>query len=445
MTHDDSSRMRRASVLLGLLLALAVASGCASGWPALNPAQRAVGASPRGVVVFVPGITGSELRDRESGRILWGDFRSFFVPRDDGYSLAMPIGGAEDRLEAGGPMLRVGSLPLLRREVYLPIVRAFEREGYRRGDDLVLFGYDFRRESVENARLLARRIDSIPASKDGSAREVHLVCQSNATYLCRWAVRYGDVSLDEAERGNRRQPSRVRVASVTLLATANGGGIRILREMDRGRIYMRVVGRRFRPEMFFTYASLYQDLPAGRSDLFVDENGRSLDIDLFDARSWKTYGWSIFGRDAGRRAARNPEIFGDEAQRLALLQGWLDEAKRLHALLYSDAAPWPEATRLVSIQGKGHPTMSRAVVMRDGPGWKTLFLGDPELEGRAGLADLLSEPGDIHASLTSQRWLTPSELRGLGDATHYAEGDHLTIAHDEEALRVMVEVARGAN
>ena len=98
-------------------------------------------------MVFVPGITGSELRDRESGRVLWGDLRSFFLPRDDGYKLAMPIGGAEDRLEAGGPMLSVG-LPPLRREVYLPIVRAFEREGFRRGDDLVLFGYDFRQQSV---------------------------------------------------------------------------------------------------------------------------------------------------------------------------------------------------------------------------------------------------------------------------------------------------------
>lgn len=436
--------MGRATGLLVALLALAVASGCASVEPSPLPSDAA-GASSRGVVVFVPGITGSELRDRESGRVLWGDLRSFFLPRDDGYGLAVPIGGAADRLEAGGPMLRVGSLPLLRRDVYLPIVRAFEREGFRRGDDLVLFGYDFRRDSVANARLLARRIDAVATSgagADGSARDVHLVCQSNATYLCRWAVRYGDVSMEEAEQGIRRQPSRVRVASVTLLATANGGGIRILREIDRGRIYMSVVGRRFRPEMFFTYASLYQDLPAGRSDLFIDENGRPLDIDLFDARSWKTYGWSIFGRDAGRRAARNPEIFGDEAQRLALLQGWLDDAKRLHALLYNDAAPWPEATRLVSIQGKSHPTMSRAVVMRDGSGWKTLFLGDRELEGRAGLAGLLSEPGDIHASLTSQQWLTPSELRALGDATHYAEGDHLTVAHEEEALRVMVEGAK---
>ncbi|MGK2858642.1 MAG: hypothetical protein ACSLFQ_15685 [Thermoanaerobaculia bacterium] len=433
--------MARASVAIAALLALLLAGGCASGARA-HPPRLADGAEPRGVVVFVPGITGSQLHDRESGRIVWGDLRSFFLPRDDGYALALPIGDAEDRLEAGAPMLRVGTLPLMRRDVYLPIVLAFEDAGYRRGDDLVLFGYDFRRDSVDNGRLLARRIDEISASPDGSAREVHLVCQSNATYLCRWAVRFGDVSMDDAERGIRRQPSRARIASVTLLATANGGGIRILREIDRGRIYMKFFGRRFRPEAFFTYVSLYQDLPSGRDDLFIDLEGRPLDIDLFDARSWKTYGWSIFGREAARRAARAPEIFADEPKRLTLLQRWLDDARRLHALLISDAAPWPEATRLVSIQGKSLPTMNRAVVMRDGSGWKTLFIGDAELEGRPELGRLLSEPGDIHASLTSQQRLAPSELRALGSATHYVEGDHLTVAHGEEALSVMVEGAK---
>ncbi len=433
--------MRRPTAVLAALLAVALAGGCASGGGA-HATRHAAGESSHGIVVFVPGITGSELRDRESGRVAWGDLRSFFIPRDGGYRLAVPIGGGEDRLEAGGPLLRVGATPLFRRDVYLPIVRAFEREGFRRGDDLLLFGYDWRRDSVGNARLLARRIAAIASPPDGSSREVHLICQSNATYLCRWAVRYGDVSMDEAEQGNRSQSARVHVASVTMLATANGGGIRILREIDRGRRYTRVVGRLFLPEVFFTYESLYQDLPSGRNDLFIDAGGRPLDIDLYDARSWKTYGWSIFGRSAARRAARAPEIFGDQSQRLVLLQRRLDDAKRLHALLSSDAAPWPEETRLVSIQGRSHPTMTRAVVMRDGAGWKTLFTGDAELNGRSELEGILTEPGDIHASVTSQRWLTPSEIRALGDATYFFDGDHLTVAHEPEALRVMVETAK---
>ena len=86
--------------------------------------------------------------------------------------------------------------------------------------------------------------------------------------------------------------------------------------------------------------------------------------------------------------------------------------------------------------------MTRAVVMRDGAGWKTLFTGDAELNGRSELEGILTEPGDIHASVTSQRWLTPSEIRALGDATYFFDGDHLTVAHEPEALRVMVETAK---
>lgn len=419
-----------------LVLVALLATGCAS----TGAGPNRIADADRGIVVFVPGITGSKLIDRESGRVVWGDFRSLFAPKDDGYVTAVPIGGAEDRIAPGEPILRVGTLPTLRRDIYLPIVEAFERAGYRRGDDLVLFGYDWRSDSIENGRLLARRLDAI-AREDGGRRPLHLVCQSNAAYLCRWALRYGDVSLDDAERGARARP-RPRVATMSMLATASGGGIRILREIDRGRRYIKRVGRHLRPETFFTYEALYQDLPTGRDDLFVDENGGRLDIDLFDARSWKGYGWAIFGREASARAARAPEIFGDEEARLAALQRFLERAKRMHAALDSDAAPWPSEVKLVSIQGKSHPTMSRAVVMRDGDGWKTLFLGDPEIEGRAALEGRLSEPGDVHASVRSQQTLAPSEIRAIGDATHYLPGDHLTIAHQPETLKILVDTTR---
>lgn len=433
--------MRRVSLLHAVALTLALAGGCATGSPeAAKPAT--IPASERGIVVFVPGITGTTMRDRETGRVAWGDFRSLFLPADGGYAIAMPLGGAEDRLEPGEPILRIGSLPKARRDVYLPVVLAYEKAGYRRGEDLLLFGYDWRRDSIENARLLARKLDAIAAAD--SARPIHLVCQSNATYLCRWALRYGDVSLDDAEAGVRARPN-ARVVSVTMLATANGGGIRILRELNRGRRYVAFIGRRFRPEVFFTCESLYQDLPAGRGDLFVDEDGQPLDIDLFDARNWKTYGWAIFGHDAARRAAGAPDIFGDESTQLAALERWLDRAKRMHAALLDDAAPWPDGVRLVSIQGQSYPTISRVVVMRDGGAWKTLFLGDRELEGHPALDGLLSEPGDIHASVRSQQTLAPSELRALGDATHHVEGDHLGIAHQPETWRILVDTVGEAN
>jgi hypothetical protein len=318
--------MRRARMLHSLAVALLLSTGCASGRGG-GSTEPPIADADRGIVVFVPGITGSKLVDRESKRVLWGDLRSMFLPVDDGHAIAWPIGGAHDRVVAGEPILRVGSLPTMRRDVYLPIIEAYERAGHRRGEDLVLFGYDWRRDSIENGRLLARRLDEIGRT-DPANRRIHLVCQSNAGYLCRWALRYGDVSLEDAEAGVRARP-QARIATMSMLATANGGGIRILREIDRGRRYVRWTGRRFRPEAFFTYEALYQDLPTDRDDLFVDENGRHLDIDLFDAGAWKTYGWAIFGRDAAKRAARAPAIFGDEATQLALLQRWLDRAKRM--------------------------------------------------------------------------------------------------------------------
>ena len=89
-----------------------------------------------------------------------------------------------------------------------------------------------------------------------------------------------------------------------LVGSSNGGGLRILRELDRGRNYISLIGRRWHPETLFTFPAIYQDLPVYRRDLFLDADGRELEIDLFDAESWRRHGWSVFSRAARRRLAK---------------------------------------------------------------------------------------------------------------------------------------------
>ena len=42
-------------------------------------------------VIVVPGITGTRLRDGESGKLVWGSARNVFFPRDGGYRLALRV------------------------------------------------------------------------------------------------------------------------------------------------------------------------------------------------------------------------------------------------------------------------------------------------------------------------------------------------------------------
>src|SRR5262249_37250873 len=125
---------------------------------------------------------------------------------------------------------------------------------------------------------------------------VALICQSNGAHICRYLAKYGGASLEEAEAGRAAPPRELEITRMVLVGTANGRSLRMLREMHRGRPYVPLsLGRRLQPETLFTFPSFYQDLPVYRSDVFLDEKGRTLDVDLFSAAAWETYGWTIYG------------------------------------------------------------------------------------------------------------------------------------------------------
>ena len=343
------------------------------------------------MVVVVPGITGSRLCSAD-GRVLWGDATRLFVPWDGAYSLALPIDGRDDGIRPCGPIreMRIGSYS---KDVYGGLLGFLEGQRF----DVRFFDYDWRKDNRDTARLLAAELRDLPR-----ASRVTLICQSNATYICRYAAKY--------EMG-----SAPRVENLIMVGTANGGAIRILREMNLGRQYFRVIGRRMRPETLFTFRSLYQDLPVYTRAV--------VDIDLFDAENWKRYGWSIFDERASRRADRRPDLFGTRAQRETFAADALARAVRFHEALQSD--PDVELPRYHSIQSVDFPTPSHAVL-------------------RGTLQFIDGRPGDLHATAESQAWLSPAEQRALASAPFYIAEKHFEMITTPEAhaqiLRIVLNV-----
>ncbi len=224
------------------------------------------------------------------------------------------------------------------------------------------------------------------------------------------------------------------------MGTSNGGSLRILRELNRGRRYIPLVGRRWLPETLFTFVSLFQDLPVYRRDLFMDEQGQGLEIDLFDADSWERYGWSVFGAASRRRIERSgrTDLFGSPEARRRHLERMLDRSRRLHALLRRDVAGF--ATRYDSIQNVSDETPQRAVLARrlDGS-WKLLFSGDRELRRRQALHELATARGDGHATVESQAWLSPQESRALAPEPLTVRGAHFEMILEPAVHRRFVE------
>ena len=398
-------------------------------------------------VVVVPGITGTALRDPQSGKLVWGDGLAVLRPRDGGYGLVKPLRDGAERpggeLELAGVIDAVKLGPI-NKEVYGPIVRLLERHGYtagdldapRPGDDLFLFGYDWRDENAVSAARLAGALERLRRARGVERMPVDLVCQSNGAYVCRWFARYGGGSLEEAEAGEAGPSATVRVRKLVLVSSSNGGSIKNLKWLNRGRGYVSLIGRRWTPEAILSIRAVLEDLPVYRDDLFVDEEGAPLEVDLFDLESWRRYGWSIFSPGVARRIERSGrgDLFGDAAEREAFLARALGRARRFHERLRRDVAGF-DGVRYYMIQNVEAETPLRVVLARDGEGWRTRFPDDRWLRRRPGLRGKLVDLGDGHATVDSQMWLAPQERAALAAEPARVDGAHFELILAPEAQR----------
>jgi hypothetical protein len=445
----------RHPVLMVLLAAALLAAGCSQIVVPVMPAF--VDEGEKVPVVLVPGITGTALRDPANGRLVWGDGLAVIRPHDGGYALVKPIGGGAER--PGGGLETAGVLEAVRlgpihKEVYGPIVRLLERHGYtagelaspRPGDDLFLFGYDWRDENAASAARLAEALERLRRVRGVETLRVDLVCQSNGAHVCRWLARYGGASLEAAEQGAAGPPPGIRVDKLILVSSSNGGSIENLAWLDRGRRYVSLIGRRWSPEAILSIRAVFEDLPVYTRDLFIDESGEPLAVDLFDIESWRRYGWSIFSRRVAQRIERSgrEDLFGDAAAREGYLARSLDRARRFHELLHRDAGGLGDV-RYYMIQNVAADTPARAVLGRRGDGWRTRFPGDRWLRRRPRLASRLVEPGDGHATVASQLWLAPQERLALAAEPARVDGDHFELILAPAAQRQLLAYLREAS
>lgn len=440
------------AVLAALLAGAISLTGCLP--PKRPPVlEDLVRRADREPVILLPGITGTRLRE-PGGRVVWGDGRSVFLPRDGGASVAVPVPGApaEGRaLVTDGPVARVNVFGLLRFEVYSAVIRLMEANGYRHGDldeprpddTFFVFAYDWRHGNTVAAARLGEALERLRRARGEDVLEVSLICQSNAARIARYFLKYGGATLERAEAGRASPPEDVRVRKLILVGTANGGAIGTLTDMQRGRRYVPILGRRFRPEMIFTFESIYEGLPLLREDLFIDREGNVLRVDLGDPRSWKRYEWSVYRPAVRRRLERGGagEVYGTESQRDAFLAGALDRARRLQRLLGQDVEDFG-ATRYYMIQNGQRPTEKRALLEQRNGRWRTRFFDDGAVRDDPWLRALATEPGDGHATLTSQMDLSPRERAALARPPVWVDVPHRTLVLDQATHRAILEFLR---
>ena len=392
---------------------------------------------PKIPVIFLPGITGSKLRYKETGKVIWGRVGNLFGPRDGGRLLGLPVAGPPapgEVVEAFDIIEKMTLFRVVRVKIYGPLINALVQNGYVRGnlrsprpqDSVLVYPYDWRYGNLDATRDLPELLENLRRVHGEETLRVVFICHSNAARVARWFVKYGGATLEEAEAGRTERPVNIVVEKIIFAATSQGGAMPTLGVLDRGVKYA-PFGRSFQAEYMFTLAGLYEALPAYRDDLFIDEQGETMPVDLFEASNWPRHHWSIYGAASQKRIARlgdDDPVLGTEDDRMAWLEERLSTAQRIQAMLMRDVPDFP-STRYYQVQGTLKPTASRALLVKDSHGeWSTFTVKDKRLRKDQYLAARASAPGDGHATRDSQDWLSPQEKAAVAGADYSIDTVH---------------------
>lgn len=261
-------------------------------------------------IIVIPGITGSELVNRATGETAW--FKRSRA-KDDDVRLPMSANLARnaDNLIAGDIIREVRLSRILPEiEIYAKLIESLQSTGgYREAkwstatkadatDTFFVFSYDWRRDNVENARLLIRRIETLKRRLGKPNMKFNVVAHSMGGLISRYAAMYGNADIPAGKPRPTWAGAR-HLNKIFLVGTPNEGSLLSFKSLLDGISYiggginLPFVQNLSRFDLF-TIPSVFQLLPHERSMLAYDEELKPLNIDIYDPNVWEEYDWAIW-------------------------------------------------------------------------------------------------------------------------------------------------------
>ncbi len=261
-------------------------------------------------IIVIPGITGSELINKETGKVAW--FKASRA-KDDDIRLPMSANLARnvDNLVAGDIIREVRIARLLPEiEIYAKLIESLQATGgYREvkwatatkadaTDTFFVFSYDWRRDNVENARLLIRNIETLKRRMGKPNMKFNIVAHSMGGLISRYAAMYGNADIPAGKPRPTWAGAR-HLNKIFLVGTPNEGSLLSFKALLNGVSYIGSgIKLPFVQDLtrfdVFTIPSIFQLLPHERSMLVYDEELKPLDIDIYDPNAWEEYDWAIW-------------------------------------------------------------------------------------------------------------------------------------------------------
>ena len=340
-------------------------------------------------VILIPGLIGSELVNGKNGEVVW-----FKARRSKSDDLRLPVSPVltrnRDSLQPRDVLrtIKIGIFP--KADVYESIAKAMETSGYVEGkwsnppvkgyeDTFYVFAYDWRRDNVENARLLVRQIQMLKRRLKKPDLKFDVIAHSMGGLITRYAAMYGDVDLPGG--GRKPVPTWSGAGSfrkIFLLGTPNEGSVLSLNSLANGVSFFGIsINLPFIQNLtkfdLFTIPSTYQLLPSDGTLKAYDENLKPLKVDVYDPATWTKYGWNVID-DKGFAKEFSP---AEQRNARAYFVTVLNRAKAFQEALNAPTkGDIPLSINIVGSDCK--PTLDAIVIHpgEKGQGWKTIFKAD---------------------------------------------------------------------
>lgn len=339
---------------------------------------------PMTPLILIPGTSASKLA-REEGPVLWGNRRNLFQVRSRS-ELALPIHASDlnenlDDVRAVRLFKKISLIPIIFEfDSYKSFLNRLKREGGyqpgdiddpKPGDNLFVFVYDWRRDNVEHAAELDRKIRRLKAFFGSEDLRFDVMAHCNAGFVARYYALYGgrDVLHDDDPKPTYEGARNIR--NLILAGIPYEGTLLAFETIDRG----------FRPAPFFfirkltryeafTMPAFFQLLPPPGKSVIVDRDGRDLGMDLYDPSVWIENGWSVFSESEKKKLQKRArkkfpltwESVMEEkiAKRERYLAAVLARAKRFHRALDEERFPVTAAVDTYAFVLEWGPTLEYA-------------------------------------------------------------------------------------
>jgi pimeloyl-ACP methyl ester carboxylesterase len=381
-----------------------------------RPAKELTGKSP---IIVIPGMLGSRLVNKRTGEKVWPRAH----PKEDELSLPTSTDLKKNRDDA----VAVDVVETAKLGFPIPEIKVYEEltdtlamhAGYKRGDidnpppgghqdTFYLFAYDWRRDNVETAQLLAEKIERLRQRLGRPDLRFNLIAHSMGGLVARYYMMYGGEDVLERAGAKVTWAGAPSIDKLVLVGVPNEGTMESVRALVEGfpvaeSGLLSLFGT-VEAKTAFTMPAAFQLLPHRGSQEFYDGALRHLPADLYEVETWRRFRWSIFNPSyRATLTKRMQKAHGAGWQMhfdnlLAEREAYLKVALA-RARLFAEALDVANPLKVFIFAGDCERTPRAAVIAEEGGQVRTIFRpGKVKIKGtgvtRAEVEAKLLEPGD---------------------------------------------------